>query len=292
VPGLKAMGSELVSAGAVCARTPTGFLIPPIPRKREEDPMKNVLQAVSGVAALAVGGKKNKDEDGSAGADNKSVGAVSVKAQLDRTKIDKGEDYDGHMMVSVTGSDKDFKRTPICTVLVLDVSGSMGGTKMDLLKETATKIAQNLTDKDEIAIVAFASHVETILERTNAADKSKIVAAISRLHATTMTNMSGGFQQGLRQVNEKFKGVKRIMLLTDGQANQGISDRAGLLDVVSGRDSCCTMSTFGEGWRWKLLLHRRERHQERLRPRTGRYAQLYWAEPGSQDQAQQGRRGA
>ena len=208
--------------------------------------MKSVLQAVSGVAALAAGGKKD-EENGSAHADRNVSGAVSVKAQLDRAKIDRAEDYEGHMMVSVTGSDKGFKRTPICTVLVLDVSGSMCGPKIALLRETAKKIANNLTDKDEIAIVAFASHVETVLERTNAANKGAILAAIARLQATTCTNMSGGFLQGIKQVNEKFKGVKRVMLLTDGLANEGTTDREGLMGMAKGRDSSCTMSTFGFG---------------------------------------------
>ena len=206
--------------------------------------MSEVLKAVTGIAALALG--KSSKEDGKH-VDEQSIGLVSVKAQLDRRKIDGSEDYEGHLMVSITGSDKNFKRTPICTVLVLDVSGSMTGPKLDLLKETATKIAKNLTDKDEIAIVAFSSHVETVLERTNASKRETILAAIARLQTTGCTNMSGGFQQGLQQVNEKFKGVKRIMLLTDGMANEGISDRAGLLGIVKDRDSSCTLSTFGFG---------------------------------------------
>ncbi len=206
--------------------------------------MSEVLKAVTGIAALLAGKGKKEDVDH---VDAKGVKLVSAAAQLDRRKVDGSEDYEGHLMVSIEGSDRDFKRTPICTVLVLDVSTSMSGGKLSLLKETATKIAQNLTDKDEIAIVAFASHVETVLERTNAADRATILAAISKLHTSGCTNMSGGFQQGLGQVNERFKGVKRIMLLTDGQVNEGIQNHEGLTGMVKGRDSKSSLSTFGFG---------------------------------------------
>lgn len=206
--------------------------------------MSEVLKAVSGIAALLAGKGKNEDKGH---VDARGDKRVAVAAQLDRRRVDRAGDYEGHLMVSIEGSDADFKRTPLCTVLVVDVSGSMGGEKIRLLKETASKIAKNLTDADEIAIVAFASHVETVLERTSAADREKVLAAISRLRATTMTNMSGGFTQGLKQVNEKFKGVKRIMLLTDGQANEGIQGHGELVAMVKGRDSSGTLSTFGFG---------------------------------------------
>jgi len=206
--------------------------------------MSEVLKAVSGIAALLAG---NKGKQGKGHVDATGQGRVAAAAQLDRRRVSMSEDYEGHLMVSVGGSDKGFERTPICTVLVLDVSTSMAGEKLGLLKETASKIAKNLTDKDEIAIVAFASHVETVLERTSASNKEAVLAAISRLRSTGCTNMSGGFSQGLRQVNERFKGVKRIMLLTDGQANEGVRDRDGLLGMVKCRDSSSTLSTFGFG---------------------------------------------
>jgi Ca-activated chloride channel family protein len=211
--------------------------------------MSEILKAVTGLAALALGkgGRKDEGEKGGGAPAAATDGKVEVKATLDRQKIDGSKDYEGHLMVSVTGSDRGFKRTPICTVLVLDVSSSMKGEKLAALKDTASKLARNLTDQDEVAIVAFASHVETVLERTGAGDRAAVLAAIGRLQATTCTNMSGGLSAGLKQVNEQFRGVKRIMLLTDGMANEGVSDRAGLLGMVAGRQSSCAVSTFGFG---------------------------------------------
>ena len=211
--------------------------------------MSDILKAVTGLAALALGagGKRDDEREKGGGAAAPSDGRVEARATLDRQKIDGSGDYEGHLMVSVTGSDRGFTRTPICTVLVLDTSGSMSGEKLAALKDTASKLARNLTDQDEVAIVSYATHVETVLERTSAGNRETVLAAIARLQATTCTNMSGGLAAGLKQVNEQFGGVRRVMLLTDGLANEGVSDRAGLLGMVGGRASSCTVSTFGFG---------------------------------------------
>ena len=120
--------------------------------KGRKPPMSEVLKAVSGIAALIAGKGKKEDKGHVDASGNKRVAAA---AQLDRRKVDRAEDYEGHLMVSIEGSDADFKRTPICTVLVLDVSGSMGGTKLDQLKETARKSAKNLTDLPGKAILVL-----------------------------------------------------------------------------------------------------------------------------------------
>lgn len=178
---------------------------------------------------------------------------ITVSAQLDRNNIDRTQDYKGHMMVSINAEDKDFERTPVDVVLVLDVSGSMSGStgcgksKIDLLKDTAAKLVRNLTDKDKIAIVTFASNVSVLLPSQGAGNKEPVLRAIEQLIPTNSTNMSGGLIEGLRQIEEQFDGVQRIMLLTDGLANVGVSSREGLLALVKERDSKATVSTFGFG---------------------------------------------
>jgi len=181
--------------------------------------------------------------------------SISISTQFDREKIDHTQDYEGHLMVSMHAEDKKFTRTPISTVLVLDVSGSMSGStqcgksKMSLLKEVATKFVQNLTDKDEISIVTFTSDVKCILPMTKADKKADIQAAIERLEPQWSTNMSGGVSEGFSRINAKFKGVQRLMLLTDGLANVGImgDDHDGFINLVKAKDSACTVSTFAFG---------------------------------------------
>lgn len=179
--------------------------------------------------------------------------SVCIETQFDRNKISKDEDYEGHLMVTVEAEDRDFERTPLCIALVLDTSGSMcgqvasGQTKIGAVKDVAAQLVRNLTSKDRLSIVKYDSHVETLLPMGRAGDKEKALAAIERLEPGSCTNLSGGLLEGLAQIDEKFEGVRRVMLLTDGLANQGVSDNAGLLKLVKGRDSKASISTFGFG---------------------------------------------
>lgn len=206
---------------------------------------------------------------------------ISVKAQFERRKLDKSKDHTGHLMVSLAGESKDFVRTPVSTILVLDVSGSMNGaagpqsqyigssgvwaggnniggwtcqptyswptkTKLQALKETALKLVENLSACDEVGLVTFSDVAQVIYERRPLEDKWAVNAAINSMYTQGSTNMSGGLLQAFKMVNHHFKGVKRIILLTDGLANVGVSDPNGLLNVVDQREGT-TISTFGFG---------------------------------------------
>lgn len=179
---------------------------------------------------------------------------LQIVAQLDRKKISRDKDYEGHLMVSIKAEDKDFQRTPVEAILVLDVSGSMAGrttggqTKLEAVKMTATKLVKNLTEKDEVAIVAFSGNIEVIQARINGGNKEAIYRAIAALHPLDATNLSGGLLEGLKQVNREFSGVKRIMLLSDGQANAGVFGRPALVDLVKTQvTNGVTLSTFAFG---------------------------------------------
>jgi len=174
---------------------------------------------------------------------------ITSKCIFDREKIGQSQDYEGHLMVSLEAEDKSFQRTPVNVVLVLDVSGSMSGRKLSLLKTTAGKIVQNLTNKDEVAIVTYASDVQVDISNQKIDGKESILSTIHSLQTRGMTNMSGGLLEGFSQVNAKFNGVQRVMLLTDGLANVGIQadNYEGFLNLVKNRDSKCTLSTFAFG---------------------------------------------
>jgi len=175
---------------------------------------------------------------------------INVTTHYDRRKVAK--ESEGHLMISIKAEDKNHKRTPVCTVLCLDTSGSMnefsgGQAKIEILKNTCRKIIENLTEDDQIAIIGFATGSRVILERRKVLNKAELFDTINRLIATGNTNMSSGILESIHQVDEGFKGVKRLMVLTDGQANTGISDTPGLVKMCKERDSSCSISTFGFG---------------------------------------------
>jgi len=126
------------------------------------------------------------------------------------------------------------ERTPLNIALVIDASGSMDGGKLEAAKQAALGLAERLTAPDRLTVVSFASDVQVHLDavpvtKDNAA---RVRAEISRLQTRGMTLLSGGWFAGVecaaRIAEEDPRMTPRVILLSDGHANEGIVDHAAL----------------------------------------------------------------
>jgi Ca-activated chloride channel family protein len=110
--------------------------------------------------------------------------------------------------------------------------------------------AENLTENDRISIVTYASGVRVIADGVNGTDKEKLIEAVDELSASGSTNGSGGIQKAYRIAEKNFidGGNNRIMLVTDGDFNVGISDQASLNEFISEkRETGVYLSVLGFG---------------------------------------------
>nr|DAD43710.1 TPA_asm: hypothetical protein HUJ06_001940 [Nelumbo nucifera] len=112
-------------------------------------------------------------------------------------------------------------RAPIDLVTVLDVSGSMGGTKLALLKRAVRFIIRNLGPADRLSIVAFSSTARRIfpLRLMSDAGRDDAVFAINSLVSSGGTNIVEGLKKGVRVLEDRRERnpVARIILLSDGK---------------------------------------------------------------------------
>ncbi|MDQ8155225.1 MAG: VWA domain-containing protein, partial [Gemmatimonadota bacterium] len=111
--------------------------------------------------------------------------------------------------------------------LVLDRSGSMAGRKLAAAKHAATQLVQRLAPEHHASIVVFDDRVDTLVDGA-AGDSGTLSAAIAGIGAGGTTNLSGGWLQGrtlAARSRDGDRSVNRIILMTDGQANEGITDR-------------------------------------------------------------------
>lgn len=115
----------------------------------------------------------------------------------------------------------DSKRAPIDLVTVLDVSGSMEGSKLSLLKRAVQFVIQNLGPSDRLSIVVFASNARRIfpLRKMTNRGRDDAIIAIRSLSANGGTNIMEGLRQGARILHERREKnpVASIILLSDGK---------------------------------------------------------------------------
>jgi Ca-activated chloride channel homolog len=156
------------------------------------------------------------------------------------------------MQIGIQGRDIDRDaRPPINLTLLMDVSGSMfSDDKLPLAKQAIKLMLEEMEPTDTIAIVVYAGAAGEILEPTPVSDKRKIVAALEELQAGGSTAGGEGLRlaYSLAEQGLKEDAVNRVMLLTDGDFNVGISDPEQLEDFVSRkRETGIYLSVLGFG---------------------------------------------
>ncbi len=122
------------------------------------------------------------------------------------------------------------ERRRINIAFAIDMSGSMGGEKMEHARRAAIHAVDLLAAGDRVAVVAFDTAIETVVPSTvvGAHNRAAIAAAISRIQPRGGTDLHEGWRAaGLEAAAHHDDGaLNRVVLLTDGQANAGIVDPA------------------------------------------------------------------
>ena len=113
------------------------------------------------------------------------------------------------------------------TVLILDISGSMAGTPMTVMKEAAKKFVEAVLDttgENYVALITYDSYVYT-RSRFIADDEAETLNQIIRgLSAGSNTNTGGALQSAgvlLREIENGDGIIKNIVIMSDGESNTG-----------------------------------------------------------------------
>ena len=148
--------------------------------------------------------------------------------------------------------DRVATRRPISVVLVLDRSASMHGEPLERAKHAARLLVELLDDHDSFAIVTFSDRDELIMAAGTASRDRKVAAgtAIDRIVASGGTCASCGIARGEHEIlrSPDLRGVHRMVLISDGQANLGLRDRDELV-ALAGETAAhgVSISTVGVG---------------------------------------------
>ena len=124
------------------------------------------------------------------------------------------------------------ERAPLDVAFVINRSGSMAGEKFVLAREAVLEGIGMLRDTDRFAVVSFDHHVDVVVPLTAAtlAARQDAESRVQGILPRGSTNLCDGWLTGCRQLvaSKHADTVARCLLLSDGQANQGITDHGEL----------------------------------------------------------------
>lgn len=142
-------------------------------------------------------------------------------------------------------------RTAANLVFLIDVSGSMEEpNKLPLLKKSLKALVENLSPKDQVAIVVYAGSSGLVLPSTEGSDKRRVLQALDRLEAGGSTNGGDGIRLAYKVARENFlkNGNNRVILCTDGDFNVGTTSQEELTKLIEReRTSGIFLSVLGFG---------------------------------------------
>jgi len=123
-------------------------------------------------------------------------------------------------------------RPPMSLAIVIDHSGSMQGEKIEKAREAARGLVERLGERDRVALIQYDDAAETLVPSisVDATGRQRLYAAIGSIQDAGGTNIHDGLVLGRDEVLRSIVpgNVNRLVLLSDGNANVGVTDVGSL----------------------------------------------------------------
>ena len=169
-----------------------------------------------------------------------------------------GESLDVLLRLRAHVEEVERTRTPLAVSLVIDRSGSMNGNKLEEAKRCALDLLNRLQDSDQVSVIIYDDTVEVLLETMSAQlAKTLLPIRVEEVEPRGMTNLHGGWLSGAQSLAPLVSSIAsrasnvmgRVILLSDGQANEGITSVETICAHVRELASAgVTTSTVGIGF--------------------------------------------
>ena len=156
--------------------------------------------------------------------------------KFDRTLVTVLVDEVVHVLLELAAPPATpLQRPPLDVVVALDRSGSMAGAPLAAVTAATAQLLRLAGPDDRVGVVAFDEDVQLVLPLSRH-DPDTAANEVLALRSGGSTNMSGGWLKALELLagGRRPEALRRVILLTDGHANVGITEPDEMVAFVRG----------------------------------------------------------
>jgi len=139
---------------------------------------------------------------------------------------------------------------PLNLCLVLDVSTSMQGPKLEMIKETAIQLLRRLRPQDIFSLISFSDRAQVHIPAARGADARRAETKVHMLQTSGGTEIYHGLEAGVQETRRYLDPayINHIILLTDGQTYGDERDCLDLAEAASAEGIGISGLGIGGGW--------------------------------------------
>lgn len=160
---------------------------------------------------------------------------LKTQMELDQVNAPATQMVDRYLLVTLRTPEKvpeayqaktETGRQPLSLSVVLDVSGSMHGRKIEHTKKALEMAARLLQAGDALALTVFSDVAKVVMEpkRYNDQTKKVFLSLVDEIQPGGSTALNAGLALGLAQAEAMPTQNRLTLLLSDGHANIGETD--------------------------------------------------------------------
>lgn len=115
-------------------------------------------------------------------------------------------------------------KNTLAITLVLDVSGSMAGEKIEQMKQATIGLINVIPEYNKVALIPYSNEARTEIELSKAVDKDLLIEKVNALSDEGGTNIGDGMIKALIQLSlAEENEIRFMLLLTDGERSYGLT---------------------------------------------------------------------